>query len=143
VMPMGLGSGEPERAYTRIAPPLDADRAMQVAVSGIPDVRPLSVQVPLDQGDPYVVQMEHTGSGVTVPPVMALVDAATGEISYVDDPRSYAFGNRVLNLQHAIHFGIGLGWLWTVLVFVSGLLPLLLAVTGVTIWWKKRRARTA
>ena len=31
--------------------------------------------------------------------------------------------------------------LWTVLVFLSGLLPLLLAITGLTVWWKKRQAR--
>ena len=34
-----------------------------------------------------------------------------------------------------------MGLIWKVLVFVSGILPLGLAITGLNIWWK-RRART-
>ena len=40
-----------------------------------------------------------------------------------------------------LHFGTGLGLVWTVLVFLSGLLPLALAITGVTVWWKRRALR--
>jgi uncharacterized iron-regulated membrane protein len=141
VLPMGTGSGEiaqPARAKA----PVDADGALAIAVSAIPNARAVSVQVPGRPDTPYVVQLETTGYGATAPPILATVEAMTGEVGYVDDPRTYAIGNRILNLQHAIHFGIGLGPVWMVLVFLSGLLPLLLAVTGVTIWYKRRRLRT-
>jgi uncharacterized iron-regulated membrane protein len=49
----------------------------------------------------------------------------------------------LLNWQHLLHFGVGLGLLWKILVFLSGLLPLLLAITGLTVWWKKRQIRNA
>ena len=69
------------------------------------------------------------------------MDQNTGEVGYIDDPRQYAIGDKLLNAQHALHFGVGFGWIWKVLVFFSGVLPLFLAVTGVNIWWLKRRAR--
>jgi uncharacterized iron-regulated membrane protein len=51
--------------------------------------------------------------------------------------------DRVLNLLYALHFSIGTGPVWTFLVFLAGLLPLFLTITGVTIWWTKRTRRRA
>jgi uncharacterized iron-regulated membrane protein len=34
-----------------------------------------------------------------------------------------------------------LGHIWRALVFLSGLLPLLFAITGVSMWWLKRARR--
>jgi uncharacterized iron-regulated membrane protein len=56
------------------------------------------------------------------------------------DPRRFAPAQTVLAWQHAIHFGQGLGWVWRVLVFVSGLLPAIFAFTGLAMWLITRRA---
>jgi len=45
----------------------------------------------------------------------------------------------VLAWQHAVHAGQALGWAWKIAVFLCGLLPLLFAVSGVTMWRLKRR----
>jgi uncharacterized iron-regulated membrane protein len=90
---------------------------------------------------PFVVQMEAKTFGPTAPPIVVM-NPGTPDI-YVDDPRAYAIGEKLLNLQHAIHFGVGLGWIWKILVFLSGLLPLFLAITGLNVWWRKRRGRNA
>ena len=42
-----------------------------------------------------------------------------------------------------LHAGQALGWVWKLLVFLCGLLPLLFVVTGVAMWWLKRRAAGA
>ena len=55
------------------------------------------------------------------------------------DPQRFSLGERMLAWQHALHAGQGLGWVWKILVFLSGLLPLLFAVTGVAMWRLKRR----
>jgi uncharacterized iron-regulated membrane protein len=57
------------------------------------------------------------------------------------DPREYSIGERILAWQHAVHAGQALGWVWKLLVFLCGLLPLLFAVSGVTMW-RLRRARS-
>ena len=49
----------------------------------------------------------------------------------------------VLAWQHALHAGQGLGPVWKLLVFLSGFLPLLFAVTGLAMWLLKRRRRQA
>jgi uncharacterized iron-regulated membrane protein len=38
-----------------------------------------------------------------------------------------------------MHSGQGLGPIWKVLVFLTGLLPALFAVTGILMWLKRRR----
>lgn len=91
--------------------------------------------------DSYVVELEPQGLSPSDPHVVVVLDGASGEVSYIDDPRNYGFSDKVLNWQHLLHFGVGLGLVWTILVFVSGFLPLLFAITGLTMWWKKRRAR--
>ena len=46
---------------------------------------------------------------------------------------------QVVNLQNALHYGAAYGTLWMIIVFVSGFLPLFFAVTGLSIWWARRR----
>jgi hypothetical protein len=43
--------------------------------------------------------------------------------------------------QRLLHSGIGLGAVYKFLVFVSGFLPLLFAITGLRMWWLKRMQR--
>ena len=43
----------------------------------------------------------------------------------------------------ALHYGIGLGGLYKFLVFVSGVIIPIFAVTGFLMWWIKRRNRRA
>ena len=134
------GGGEPSDDIARIWP-ASPEQALTFAISAVPNARATGVQLPNADGGPFVVQMEDAGFGPSFPPITVAFDPNNEDIAYIDDPRTYSISDRVLNLQYALHLGVGLGWVWTVLVFLSGLLPLFLAVTGVTIWWKKRHAR--
>jgi uncharacterized iron-regulated membrane protein len=49
-------------------------------------------------------------------------------------------GDGVPLLMRRIHDGVGLGIVWQSIIFIGGLAPALLAVTG-TIMWLRRRAR--
>jgi uncharacterized iron-regulated membrane protein len=86
--------------------------------------------------------MEADGFGPSIPPITVVFDQQNGDVT-VDDPSHYPMADRILNVAYALHFSLGVSRVWTLLVFLAGLLPLLLAVTGVTIWWKKREARAA
>jgi uncharacterized iron-regulated membrane protein len=74
-----------------------------------------------------------------VPPVTVIVDQWSRRVIETFDPRRFSLGERILAWQHALHAGQALGWVWTILVFLSGLLPLLFALTGSAMWWLKRR----
>ena len=107
----------------------------------VPNARARIVQLPDRDGRPIVVEMENTGFGPTTPPILVTLDPKSGDVGYIDDPRTYAIGDMILNSQHTLHFGIGMGLWWKIVVFLSGLLPLVLGITGVSIWWLKRRTR--
>jgi len=106
----------------------------------VPDARPVSVLMPEQNGRPIVVFLETTRlGGATQPQILVTLDQATGDIGYVDDPREQGMVESVVNFQNALHYGVAFGPLWWIVVFVSGLLPLLFAITGLNIWWARRR----
>ena len=130
----------PLPGYRRFSGEIGPEQAIASAQSAVRNARAMSIDLPVS--DPsYTVELEPQGLSATDPRVIVVLDSKSGEITYIDDPRNYAASDQVLNWQHLLHFGIGLGWFYAVLVFLSGLLPLLFAITGLTIWWKRRRQR--
>jgi uncharacterized iron-regulated membrane protein len=47
-------------------------------------------------------------------------------------------GKRIVVWLRALHYGYGFGQVWTVLVVLSGFLPLLFGITGFRMWQLKR-----
>ena len=142
LVPAGGNRTEPVRPRILPLPAIDADRALAIAASAVPDARVIGLQLPGAIVKNFVVQMAPSGLAPAVPPITVSVDPQTADLT-IDDPRNYPPGDKIMNLLYAMHFSLGLGWLWTVLVFLSGLLPLFLGVTGVTVWTLKRRAKPA
>jgi hypothetical protein len=64
------------------------------------------------------------------------------EILDVVDPRTNSAGKQMLMWLRALHYGHGLGEVWRLLVLLSGLLPLLFAITGLRMWQLKRSQRS-
>jgi uncharacterized iron-regulated membrane protein len=128
----------PLPGYTRAAGPLGPEQAIASARSAIPSARIMGLELPGAQPS-YVAEFEPAGFAPSEPRVLVVLDASSGDITYIDDPRNYSLRDQALNWQHLLHFGVGLGPVWMVLVFLSGLLPLVFAITGITVWWKRRR----
>jgi uncharacterized iron-regulated membrane protein len=140
VLPSGLGSGEPMAGFTPTPGPLDADMAVASAVTAVPDARAVGVQMPEQAGRPIVVFLETTRfADATQPQILVMFNQTTGDVTYVDDPRYQGMAEKLVNLQNALHYGAALGIFWKAMVFASGLLPLLFAITGFNIWWARRR----
>ncbi len=140
VLSSGLGSGEPVAGFVATPGPLDAEMAVASAVSAVPDARVVSVLMPEQSGRPILVSLETTRfGGATQPQILVTLDQATGDVGYVDDPRDHGMVEQVVNLQNALHYGAAYGTLWKIIVFVSGFLPLFFAITGLSIWWARRR----
>ena len=49
----------------------------------------------------------------------------------------------VARLMRRIHDGTGMGVVWQAIIFLGGLIPGMLAVTGVIMWWRNRGWRAA
>jgi uncharacterized iron-regulated membrane protein len=122
--------------------PMSADEAVATAVRLVPNGRPTTVQLPVRDGVPMVVQLGTQDFWPSIPPITVTFDPSNPDFFAVDNPQKYTVADRVLNVGYAMHFSFGMGWVWTLLVFLAGLLPLFLAITGTTVWWMKRRVRS-
>jgi uncharacterized iron-regulated membrane protein len=140
VVAVGARDGDPVPSYAGEKGAFDADHALAAALATVKGARPVTLQLSRRQGNPIVVEFENTGLGPSSPRILATYDS-NGTIAYVDDPRTYPMGDMFLNLQQPLHFATGVGWVWETIVFISGLMPLIFGITGLNIWWLRRRAR--
>jgi uncharacterized iron-regulated membrane protein len=105
-----------------------------------------SITMPRRENQPLSIGFAVYGavagsSGHGPPQLIAYIDPWRRGVFEVRNPRLYSTGETIMAWQHAVHAGHGLGWVWKILVFLSGLLPAVFTVTGVSMWWIKRRAR--
>ena len=68
-------------------------------------------------------------------------DAVTGAFEDTNIPQLQRSGNVVTDWLDALHMASVFGLPYRIFVCVLGLLITMLSVTGVYIWWKKRKAR--
>jgi uncharacterized iron-regulated membrane protein len=69
------------------------------------------------------------------------IDATTGALTGVQIPTGHRTGNTLTTWIKALHTAMVFGWPWKAVVTGMGLVVAMLSVTGVLIWWRKRRAR--
>src|SRR5262249_38841169 len=94
--------------------------------------------LPTRADQPFRIGLLRADQQRGAPAVTIFVDPWTRRVIEMLDPREYSIGEKILAWQYALHAGQALGWLWKLLVFLCGLLPLLFAVSGVTMWRLKR-----
>ena len=78
--------------------------------------------------------MAHPDDGRGAPAIVALINPWSAELIELIDPARFAPAQIVLAWQRMVHFGQGLGWVWRILVCLSGLLPAIFAYTGIVMW---------
>jgi len=121
--------------------PADIDEAIALARAWVPGAEPGFAFLPARGDLPFRIGLLRADQQRGAAAVAVLVDPWTRRVIEVLDPREYSIGEKILAWQHALHAGQALGWVWKLLVFLCGLLPLLFAVSGVTMW-RLRRARS-
>lgn len=120
---------------------LDADAALALARASVADAEPRSIFLAGRPDQPYRISMARAGAADGGPTIQVFVDPFERRVIEIRDPRDFTWGETIIAWQHALHEGAGLGLIWKALVFVSGFLPLLFAITGLTMWLRKRRQK--
>lgn len=117
--------------------------AEQAAAHGFSIERPKSLRLDRAHGV-YVYNVRssrdvHDKRGQT----QVFFDADTGELKLLLLPTGQYGGNTITTWLFALHEAAVFGLPYRIFVCLLGLTIVMLSVTGVIIWWKKRRARRA
>lgn len=130
---------EPMRGGT----PITLDAAIDLARSRVPDARFLNAFLPVRLDQALRIGMIRPGHVEGAPIITVIIDPWRNSVVDVFDPRTLSTGEKIIAWQRALHYGIGLGATYKFLVFVSGVIIPIFAVTGFFMWWIKRRRRRA
>jgi hypothetical protein len=109
----------------------------------VPDARFLNAFLPTRPDQALRIGLIRTGHAEGAPIITVIIDPWRKTIVDVFDPRTLSTGESIIAWQRALHYGQGLGGIYKFLVFVSGLIIPLFAITGFLMWWLKRRNRRA
>ncbi len=132
------GGGGPPRGPRFAAPlevPLTNVAPAVASAEQVADGQAIELAWPSERDESWTVTV-NTGSGAPAEVKVAAADlAASIEPAEPERPETLA------RLMRRIHDGNGMPFVWQVIVFLGGLLPAALAVTGVIMWWRARRWR--
>lgn len=127
----------------RGTPPAGVDEVVTIATAAVPDAALRGLFLPSRPNQPYRATLARPGAAHGAPGITAFIDPWKRSVIEVRDPRTYSLGDTIVAWQRPLHAGEGLGIVWAVLVFASGILPPLFCITGIAMWWIKRRNRLA
>ena len=72
-------------------------------------------------------------------PAEVEVTDATGAVKAPRPPRPETNAR----LMRRLHDGTGMGLIWQIVIFIGGIIPAALAVTGLVMWWRSRGWKAA
>lgn len=121
------------RARPLEAPAQDIARVTAAARAMTPG-RVTNIDWPTDQKPQWAVSI--AGKGEPVRKVTIEDASGAAELGKPVEQRE-----TTARLMRRIHDGTGMGLLWQVIIFLGGLLPAMLAVTGIIMWWRARSWR--
>ncbi len=127
----------------RGAVPMGVNEAVGLARSRVPDSRFLNAFLSIRPDQAMRVGLVRADHAEGAPIITVIIDPFRKSVVDVFDPRTMSTGERIVSWQRALHYGIGLGGGYKFLVFVSGVIIPVFAITGFLMWWIKRRNRRA
>lgn len=122
--------------------PLAIDQAITLATSSAPqDAKFFAANIPTKSDQPFRINFTPKNYEDGEPLIIIFVDQWQKKIIEKRNPASYSITEKIISWQHALHVGQGLGVAWKITIFLTGFLPLLFSITGISIWWLKKKEK--
>ena len=119
------------RALPLARPASDLDQIVEAA-SPFATGALTAISWPTDQKTEWKVAFERAGGAADV-----LVAEGRGTVTPPLPPSA----ETLARTMRRWHDGSGMGAAWQILIFLGGIIPALLSVTGIIIWWRARKPR--
>ncbi len=126
--PAGGGRAAMMRARPLDAPALSIAAVVARAKPLVPEARLRSVTWPTDRSSDWRLSYDTQ-------PVRSVTVADDSGVAAAERARG---GTSVARWMRRIHDGTDMGWLWQAIIFAGGVIPALLGITGVIMWWCAR-----
>lgn len=123
--------------YTQGAQPLSLDSVVAIGKRAMPENRVGGLALPTDSTSNYRLDLVAPGLPRSGKREMIIIDQYTGKVllnSRTDFPN---VGNAYLSWVTPIHYGSFGGRPTQIIALIAGLMPLVLFITGVIIWWPR------
>ena len=119
------------RARPLTAPTTGIDQAL-AAASPFATGPLTTISWPTDQKPEWKIAFDRKGGAAEV-----IVADATATAKPPSPPKP----ETLARTMRRWHDGTGMGVVWQIVIFLGGIIPALLSVTGIIIWWRARRPR--
>ena len=136
--PGGERAGRPAADST---PQLDLDAAIRLATQAVLGSQLRVAMLPASGIEPVRLILGTPGTEGVTTATTVLVDAAGPAIRSIQSPAMASLAETTLRWAHDLHFGQGFGPVWRGLTVLVGVALPIFGVTGVSMWWLKRRNR--
>ena len=121
---------------------ISADEAARIALGRFPGADIRWIETPSNEKAVWRVRMRQDGEpSRRFPQTNVWIDAHSGQILAIRDPRQNSAGDTLMDWLHPLHNGEAFGLAGRIIVLLCGMLPLLALVTGFTRWRHKRGIR--
>lgn len=122
------------RALPIAGPALTVDGALAAVTAKAGAKDPLSIDFPTDRPAPWKISL------VSEERTAFTVDDATGQAAE-DKTRPNQARTGIARTMRQWHDGTDMGLAWQLIIFIGGIIPAILGVTGITMWLRTRKWR--
>lgn len=131
----------PESVPRAGAAPIGVDRAVELALREFPGSKLMRLYTPGGERGVYGVVLRGPTERMhkTYPMTEVWLDQYDGRPIVKGDPRTHSFGQKFVDSALPLHNGEALGSFGRALAFLLGFVPLVLFITGLLQWLRRRR----
>ena len=124
------------------AKPIGPDRAMEIARAALPGASPFLIMIPGPKGA-YLMRARFPEDLTPGGRSTVMVDQYSGAVLFAEGSRTAPGGARMVITNRAIHTGDIFGIPSKAVMSLACLMAVLQVVSGITMWWKKKKPNRA
>ena len=138
---------KPPKVALREAPRRSLDEIQQSGLRALPGSAPSMIIFPARRGDPFTLRLRLPSDPHRLGLNWVYVDPVTARVLRVDRFDQQPLGVQLIRLMTPLHYGTIGGIFTRILWLIAGLLPGILFITALLMWWNRslskkwRRAR--
>ena len=120
---------------------LSLDEMVEKSAADLKEYNTLRYKIPADMQEVVEVNAYHGGFAALSIPDQFVYNPVTGKMLQKKLFRDLSLGEKIAKSIHDIHMGYIFGSLSKWIFFISSVVATLLPITGVLIWWNKRKKK--